>query len=92
MDAHLKYLDEAYLSQFDRAAIDSEIPTQLPFEEMAVASDSYPIPSDEDQKNKDYLSLSYVLENEPTFEDILAFDVLGHILLGANSAPLKKAL
>lgn len=92
MDAHLKYLDEAYLSQFDRADIDSEIPIQVPFEEMAVASDSYPIPSDEDQKNKDYLSLSYVLENEPTFEDILAFDVLGHILLGANSAPLKKVL
>lgn len=89
---HLKYLDDQYLSQFDKADINSDIPTQAPFEKMVEAKGTYAIPKDEDQENKDYISLNYVLENEPTFEDLLAFDVLGHILLGANSAPLKKAL
>ncbi|MEG0508073.1 MAG: insulinase family protein [Eubacterium sp.] len=92
IEEHLKYLNDSYLSQFDYQVIDNTIETQLPFEETAYSSISYPVAGEDGQDEKSYLAMGYVLENEPTFEDLLAFDVLGHILLSANSAPLKKAL
>ncbi|MDO4289309.1 MAG: insulinase family protein [Eubacterium sp.] len=92
VEAHLAYLNDNYLSQFDRAEIDSSIATQKPFTGLREAAYNYPVAGDEDFGNRDYLSLSYVLENEPTFEDIMAFEILGHILLGSNASPLKKAL
>ncbi|MEG0681602.1 MAG: insulinase family protein [Eubacterium sp.] len=92
IEEHLKYLNDSYLSQFDYQVIDNTIETQLPFEKTAYSSISYPVAGEDGQDEKSYLAMGYVLENEPTFEDLLAFDVLGHILLSANSAPLKKAL
>ena len=92
VETHLAYLNDEYLSHFDREEIDSAIDTQKPFLELREAAYDYPVTGEDDFDEKDYLSLSYVLENEPTFEDIMAFEILGHILLGSNAAPLKKAL
>lgn len=92
VEAHLAYLDESYLSHFEKQTINSEIAAQKPFEALVESACSYPVAGDESLDNKDYLSLSYVLEDKPTFEDTMAFDILAHILLGSNAAPLKKAL
>lgn len=87
---HLKYLSENYLSNFYYHRVDSHIDIQAPFDSMRESTAYYPVSGDE--KNKDYLALGYVMSPTPDYVDVLSFDILANVLLGDNSAPLKKAL
>lgn len=90
--AHLKYLDENYLSSFDFMEIDSEIPVQESFEAQKEISFNYPVGEAEDLKEKTFLSLNYVTDRCTDGEIHLALDILTHILTDAQSSPLNKAL
>ncbi|MQM72927.1 MAG: peptidase M16 [Eubacteriaceae bacterium] len=90
MEEHLKYLDEAYLSDFDYQEIDSQIALQPLFSKPAESSAYYPLSGATELNNKNYLTIGWVLNNLK--DDWLAFDILTNILLGENSYPLKKAL
>lgn len=92
VEEHLAYIDDNYLSRFDKLEVDSEIPVQAAFDATVEASAPYPISGEESLDNKEYLSLGWVFKPGASYEDQLVLDILGHILLGSNAAPLKKAL
>lgn len=90
--AHLKYLNDEYLSAFDKQPVDSEIEAQPMLTQRTEMRASYGVSKEETLENKDYLALSVVLGDKLSYEEALAFDILAHILLNNNSSPLKEAL
>ncbi len=88
----LEWLDQEYLSQFDKLDIDSEIHMQSPFDKMKEVEQEYSIASNEPMEDNTYLSYNKVIGTSLDSELYLAFEVLDYALLSAPGAPLKKAL
>lgn len=88
----LDWMDRAYLSHYDKIALDSEIRRQQPFEKPVELSRKYSISTSENEQDKTYLSYNVVVGTTLEKELNLAFDVLDYALLNAPGAPLKKAL
>ena len=89
---HLNYLNSEYLDDFEKLDVDSEIETQNPFDQRVELKASYGISKEETEENKAYLALSFVLGETLSYEKAMGFEILAHILLNANSSPLKEAL
>ena len=93
MEERLTYLDEAYLSAFDRLEIDSEIPEEPAFTEPAEVCEHYSILAEEDEAGKSYLSWNVSLAKDGQDTELgLAFKILDYMLCDAEGAPVKKAL
>ncbi|NTW72503.1 MAG: insulinase family protein [Eubacteriaceae bacterium] len=90
--AHLNYLNENYLNDFDRIEIDSSIKIQKGFEQQKEEYFNYPVGENEDLKDKTFLTMNYVLDRCTNAETHLALDILAHILTDAQSSPINKAL
>lgn len=88
----LQWLDEAYLSHYDRIEVDSEIKTQEAFEKPAEVYKKYSISSGESEENNTYLSYNLVLGDTLDAKLYQAFDILDYALVAAPGAPVKKAL
>jgi len=89
---NLKFINENYLKNYQKQDIESSIPVQKAFNSMQEVIDKYPISNNDKDSEKTYLSLNYVVANAKESEKILAMDILEHLLLEAQGAPLKKAL
>lgn len=89
---YLKFIDENYLSKFDKTTVDTSIKPQKPLSNIPEKVAVYPISEGSDVKNKTYLSLSYVTSNIDDKETNVALGVLSDLLMGNDNAPLKKAL
>ncbi len=96
MAEKLAWLDEAYLSGYDRkdpaAQADSRIRMQEPFKEPRHAETAYSITEEEDGENACYLSISDVAGTDLDPELYVAFQILEYTLIDAPGAPLKQAL
>ena len=92
MEEKLRWLDEKYLSGFDKISVDSEIRYQEPFAQMKETVIPYSIASDEPEEDHTYLSYNKVIGTSLDRELYLAFQILDYALLSAPGAPLKKAL
>ena len=92
MEEKLEWLDQEYLSHFEKAEVDSRIRMQEPFQEMVEKELPYSIASDESEEDNTYLSYNKVIGTSLDRELYLAFQVLDYALLSAPGAPLKKAL
>ena len=92
MEEKLRWLDENYLSDFDKDEVDSEILYQEPFKEMHEVVQEYSITSDESEEDNTYLSWNKVIGTSLDEKLYLAFQILDYALLSAPGAPLKKAL
>ena len=92
MEEKLTWLDENYLSNFDRIEVGSEIAYQEPFEKMEEKVIPYSISSEESEENQTYLSYNKAIATSLDRELYLAFQILDYALLSAPGAPLKKAL
>lgn len=88
----LKYLDDNYLSHFERKIIHSEIPLQQPFPERRYYAEEYPVLPDEDTEESTYLSLSFVTGKKTDTMELLGLDILQHMLMETPASPLKLAL
>lgn len=88
----MKFIDEAYLKDFEAISVDSAIPVQKAFDSMKSYELEYPISVQEDEKDKTYLSINYATGLSTDSELYLAMEILEHILLGTPASPLKKAL
>nr|WP_300004925.1 insulinase family protein [Tissierella sp.] len=87
---HLEYIDNEYLSSYDKKEIDTEIKLQEPLKSSLV--EYYPISGEESDENRDYLALNFVLGNATDKKDNLMNDILNDILINSSAAPLKEAL
>lgn len=92
MNEKLNWLDQEYLSDFDRADIDSQIEMQKPFSAIKYVDQTYSITSSEPEEDNTYLSYGKVVGTALDRELYLAFEVLDYVLLSSPGAPLKKAL
>lgn len=88
----LAYLDQTYLSAYDRTGADSAIAIQPPIGNTTEIVKDYPILPGEDAKDKTYLSISFAVSRSTDPETYLAFDILDYLLLDSPAAPLKKAI
>eukprot|EP00916_Digyalum_oweni_P002629 GHVL01004771.1.p1 GENE.GHVL01004771.1~~GHVL01004771.1.p1 ORF type:complete len:1027 (+),score=170.15 GHVL01004771.1:40-3081(+) len=87
----LDFVDER-LKDFERKLVESRINWQKKFETPKDVTISYPASSDTTE-SKDYVTLNWVVNHKAlTAKDKMALAVLGQMLLGDNSALLKKAL
>lgn len=92
MEERLIWLDEEYLSKFERIEIDSKVELQKPFEKTREIRKKYSVTEEETLENQTYLSYSTVIDTSLNREYYLAFQILEYALLEAPGAPLKQAL
>lgn len=85
----LRLLDE-YLSQFEAIEVDSSIPLQPKFDTPRYSEHYYASGDSDDAKS--YLTVSWMLPETDDMELMLGLEILSHVLLGTQAAPLKKAL
>lgn len=88
----LKFLDEEYLSKFDKKASNTTIGTQKPFSQRQERDAEYAVPVGTDTKNKSYLSLNYAVNTNGSMDDLLGLQLLNLMLLGSNSSILSDAI
>lgn len=89
---YLQYIDQNYLSKFDKVNVDTSIKTEKSLSNIPDKIASYPVPNDGDTKKKAYLSLNFVTGNIDDKETNIALNFLSYLLMGTDNAPLKKAL
>ncbi|MDO5424972.1 MAG: insulinase family protein [Eubacteriales bacterium] len=92
VEERLNWLDEAYLSHFDRAEIHSEIQLQKPFKEMAEVHRHYSISDSDTLEDNTYLAWNASISTSSDVKLAHAFAVIEYALLSAPGAPLKQAL
>ena len=93
MEERLTYMDEAYLSAFDRIEIDSEIPAEPCFDKPVEATEHYSVQSEEELKGHSYLTWNVSLAEDGQDTELgLAFKIIDYMLCDAEGAPVKKAL
>ena len=99
-EQRLRLLD-AYLGEFDRIAVDAEVPLQPRFKApkrltrtyAAGAEDAAPAAGAGAEVPKEsMISVNWMLDEVTDVEAALGLDVLEHILIGNPAAPLYKAL
>ena len=92
MAEKLEWLDEEYLSHYERQAVDSEVRYQKPFEEPVEEEIFYSITEEESEEQATYLSVSDVVGTDLDPRLYIAFQILEYTLIDAPGAPLKQAL
>ena len=92
IEKQLRFIDENYLSNFDKIEIDSHISLQKPLTSRSEVEDYYPISKDESSENRTYLSLNFVLGEKADPETYLMTSILSQLLIESSAAPVKKAL
>ena len=88
----LRFLDESYLSGFERADIVSGVGIQAPLKERLRRTFPYPISSEEDERDKTYFSLNWAVDTATNPDLLMAFGILEHMLLDTPAAPIKIEL
>ena len=88
----LQFLNTEYLSNFTPLSVNSAIDKQELFTECVEKNDYYPVSTNEELHDKTFLSLNYIVGDIKEAEEMLAFQILEHLLLKTQAAPLKKAL
>ena len=88
----LTWLDEAYLSGYDRQEVDSRIAPQQPCEQPKTEEISYSITEEEEEEHNTYLSIADVVGTDLDPKLYVAFQILEYTLINAPGAPLKQAL
>lgn len=92
MAERLNWMDEHYLSHFDKIDVDSEIVLQKPFERPAEIRKEYSVTEGEPLSHNTYLSCNIAAGDVLDREEYIAFDILDYALCSAQGAPLKQAL
>lgn len=91
IDAMLSFLNEEYLSKYDR--IDPQ--TDIPLQEIVSARSStisYEIGEDEPQEHMVHIALAKIISRFDDPVQNAAWQVLSQILVGTNESPFKKAV
>jgi len=92
MAEKLEWMDEKYLSQFDKIEVDSALKHQPAFEKPVEIYKEYPIMEGESLEDNTYLSYNTVVGTSLDKELYYAMEILEYALCSASAAPLKLAL
>ncbi|MCF8222636.1 MAG: insulinase family protein [Bacteroidales bacterium] len=92
LSEELKFIDENYLSNYERSEKVVEIKEQSPFDQMKRIVRTYPVMENTDTGDKTFLQLSFVVGHLTDYAHTMAWDVLADVLVNQESAPLRKAL
>lgn len=92
MAEKLAFIDEHYLSAFERLDVDSRLKLQETFDKVRDLQMEYPIAESESEKGNTYLAYNVVVGEATDVLTGVAFEVLDYALLSAPGAPLKQAL
>ncbi len=92
MEKTLDWMDRAYLKEYDRKEVHSDIAMQKPFTQGVDETIFYPITEEEREEEGTYLSVSMTAGTDLDPEMYVAFQILEYALLSAPGAPLKQAL
>ena len=91
VEEKLSYMDAAYLSDFSRMEIDSEIGLQKPFAAVKTVEGEYAV-SEEEKEAKSYLSYNTVIGTSLDREAYVAYQILEYVLFSSAAAPVKQRL
>lgn len=92
MAEKLRFIDEKYLSAFDRIQVDSEISLQKPFDEPREVVMDYSITESEPSEQNSYLSYNVVAGDNLNPLEYIAMQVVDYALCSAPGAPLKQIM
>ena len=92
VEEKLRFIDEHYLSHYDKIEVDSSIRVQKPFDAMREVKASYAVSDDRELVENTYLSYNTVIGTSLDRELYLAMQVLEYVLMSSPGAVLKKAL
>lgn len=94
MDAeeYLSFIDEHYLSDFEKKQMDTSWKPQKAFKEVKRVEEVYPVSEQDEIKNKSFLSYNAVIGTSLEKELYIAFQILDRALFSMQGAPVKKAL
>ena len=92
VEEKLRFIDEHYLSHYDKIEVDSSIQVQKPFDAMREVKASYAVSDDRELVENTYLSYNAVIGTSLDRELYLAMQVLEYVLMSSPGAVLKKAL
>ena len=92
MAEKLMFMDEHYLSAFEKLEMDTDIQEQVAFEKPREVRKQYSISEGEELKENTYLSYNIAMENNLNPEHYLAFQILDYVLCSAPGAKVKQAL
>ena len=94
MDAekYLTFIDEHYLSDFEKKQVDTSWKPQEAFKEVKRVEAVYPVSEQDEIQNKTFLSYNAVIGTSLNKELYIAFQILDRALFSMQGAPVKKAL
>lgn len=92
MEETLKFIDEEYLSNFEKIEIDSSLEVQKPFDSLKEKVVLYPVSKEQGTENKTLISYNVALQPATPACDLIAIEVITQVLLQAAGAPLVQAL
>lgn len=92
IEERLRWMDENYLSGFDRTEVDSEIKDQEVFSVPVWKDGVYAVAEGDDTDSKTEYAFAVMLDITLDRVKCKAFDVLSYILVDMPGAPVKKAL
>lgn len=92
IEEKLAYLDDEYLSHFDRIPVPSKIDRQQEFGSLKRETVPYPVSADEGTEEKTFLTLNWTTGESLDPKTMMGLEILEHALLRTPAAPLRKAL
>ncbi len=92
LNEELAFIDEKYLSHYEKSTDIASIPLHKPFKQMKKASGYYPVAEGSDTENKTYLSLNWVIGEGKDQALGMALDVLSDALVNHEAGPIRVAL
>ncbi len=91
-ERHLAFLDEKYLSDFDRLSIDTTIAPQPHWSEPVYETVPYPVGPNEDGAKRSAVVLTFRTNDVTDAVTTLSMHLLSDYLLGNAASPLRRAL
>lgn len=91
MEERMTWLDENYLSKFEKVEFNTEVKPQKPFDKIRKLTISYPISESEKEEHKSKIAYAFAFDNISD-EEQMATGIIDDILINDPGAPLKKAL
>ncbi len=92
LDAELQFIDEKYLSNYDKSDAKITLKLQAPFESPKEVIAAYPVAEDAEIEDQTFLTLNIVAGKNTDQALVMALDILSDVLVNHESGPVRLAL